>query len=144
MHFIGNDIYSVDHKGRVFVPAKFRDVLKDEDEGSFYITKGFEGSLILFPLSKWNTFIDKLKEEKYSQKRIRDAVRALSDGAELLKMDSQGRVVIPKALREYSDISKEVFFLGALDKIELWSPDVYEKYSRENGDINDLFSMLEM
>lgn len=144
MYFLGNDTYSVDHKGRVFIPAKFRSVLTKEDDNKFFITKGFEVSLLLFPLSKWNNFIDKLKEKKYSQKTIRDAIRAFSLGAELLTMDSQGRVVLPKDLRDYADIKEEVFFLGAIDKVELWSPEVFKEYSKDKGDTNELFSLLEL
>ena len=142
LHFIGNDTYSVDHKGRVFIPAKFRSLLTVDDEDSFYLTRGFETSLILFPLNRWNEFIENLKDKKYSQKRIRDAIRAFSYGAECLSMDSQGRVVLPKHLREYAKIEDDVFFLGAIDKVELWSPSVFEEYSKDKGDINDLFSML--
>lgn len=142
MFFIGDDIHSVDHKGRVFIPAKFRSILKEEDDGSFYIAKGYEASLLLFPLSKWNEIISKLAEKGYSRKSIRDGVRLLSSGAELLSMDSQGRVVLPKSLRDFSQIKDEVFFLGAIDKIELWSPGVYNEYSRESGDIDELYSIL--
>lgn len=144
MYFIGNDIYSVDHKGRVFIPVKFRAVLNEEDDNSFYITKGFETSLLLFPLSKWYEFIEQLREKKYSQKTIRDAIRAFSYGAERLTMDSQGRVVLPKDLRDYAKIKDDVFFLGAIDKVELWSPSVFEKYSKDEGDTNELFSLLEL
>ncbi|TET99205.1 MAG: division/cell wall cluster transcriptional repressor MraZ [Candidatus Stahlbacteria bacterium] len=144
MYFIGNDIYSVDHKGRVFIPVKFRAVLNEEDDNSFYITKGFETSLLLFPLSKWYEFIEQLREKKYSQKTIRDAIRAFSYGAECLTMDSQGRVVLPKDLRDYAKIKDGVFFLGAIDKVELWSPSIFEKYSKDKGDTNELFSLLEL
>ncbi len=144
MYFIGNDIYSVDHKGRVFIPVKFRAVLNEEDDNSFYITKGFETSLLLFPLSKWYEFIEQLREKKYSQKTIRDAIRAFSYGAECLTMDSQGRVVLPKDLRDYAKIKDDVFFLGAIDKVELWSPSIFEKYSKDEGDTNELFSLLEL
>jgi len=144
MYFIGNDIYSVDHKGRVFIPVKFRAVLNEEDDNSFYITKGFETSLLLFPLSKWYEFIEQLREKKYSQKTIRDAIRAFSYGAECLTMDSQGRVVLPKDLRGYAKIKDDVFFLGAIDKVELWSPSIFEKYSKDKGDTNELFSLLEL
>ncbi|MBA7645490.1 Transcriptional regulator MraZ [subsurface metagenome] len=144
MYFIGNDNYSVDHKGRVFIPVKFRAVLNEEDDNSFYITKGFETSLLLFPLSKWYEFIEQLREKKYSQKTIRDAIRAFSYGAECLTMDSQGRVVLPKDLRDYAKIKDDVFFLGAIDKVELWSPSIFEKYSKDKGDTNELFSLLEL
>lgn len=144
MYFIGNDIYSVDHKGRVFIPVKFRAVLNEEDDNSFYITKGFETSLLLFPLSKWYEFIEQLRDKKYSQKTIRDAIRAFSYGAECLTMDSQGRVVLPKDLRDYAKIKDDVFFLGAIDKVELWSPSIFEKYSKDKGDTNELFSLLEL
>jgi MraZ protein len=144
MYFIGNDIYSVDHKGRVFIPAKFRSVLTEEDKGSFYVVRGFETSLLLFPLSGWNKFVKELSDKKYSQKSIREAIRAFSYAAELLSMDSQGRVILPGALRDYSKIEDEVFFLGAINKIELWSPVVYEKYSKGSGDINELYSKLGM
>jgi MraZ protein len=144
MYFIGNDIYSVDHKGRVFVPAKFRAVLTKKDEGSFYIVRGFETSLLLFPLSGWDKFVNELSNKKYSQKSIREAIRAFSYASERLSMDSQGRVVLPGELREYSKIENEVFFLGAIDKIELWSPSVYEEYSKGNKSIDELYSKLGM
>jgi MraZ protein len=142
MYFIGNEVYSIDHKGRVFIPAKFRAALTKEDEDSFYIARGFETSLLLFPLTRWNEFIRELSNRKYSQKSIREAIRAFSYGAELLVMDSQGRVILPKELRDYSKIDDEVFFLGAIDKIELWSPAVYQKYSKGSSDINELYSKL--
>ena len=99
---------------------------------------------MLFPLSKWYEFIEQLREKKYSQKTIRDAIRAFSYGAERLTMDSQGRVVLPKDLRDYAKIKGDVFFLGAIDKVELWSPPVFEKYSKDKGDTNELFSLLEI
>lgn len=144
MYFIGDDIYSVDHKGRVFVPAKFRAALNEEDNSSFFITKGLEKSLLLFPLSRWDEFIKRLNQKSYSQKSIRDAIRALSSGAEHLTMDSQGRVVLPKKLREKVSIEKEVLFLGVIDKLELWSPEVYDEYSKDMKDTDELFSMLDM
>jgi len=144
MYFIGNDIYSVDHKGRVFIPAKFRAVLTEKDEGSFYIARGFETSLLLFPLSGWNEFVGELSGQRYSQKSIRDAIRAFSYATERLSMDSQGRVVIPKELRAYSRIEDEIFFLGAINKIELWSPSVYEEYSKGSKSIDELYSKLGM
>jgi len=142
LYFIGNEVHSVDHKGRVFVPAKFRAVMSEEDESAFYIARGFEVSLLLFPPSRWAEFIKELSNKRYSQKSIREAIRAFSYGAERLSMDSQGRVVLPKELRDYSKIEDEVFFLGAIDKIELWSPAVYEKYSGGDSDINELYSKL--
>jgi MraZ protein len=142
MYFIGNDIYSVDHKGRVFIPAKFRAVLTEKDEGSFYVVRGFETSLLLFPLSGWNEFIGGLSGERYSQKSVREAIRAFSYAAERLSMDSQGRVVLPGGLRDYSKIEDEVFFLGAINKIELWSPSVYEEYSKGSKSIDELYPKL--
>jgi MraZ protein len=144
MYFIGNDIYSVDHKGRVFIPAKFRAVLTEEDEGSFYIVRGFETSLLLFPLSGWDEFVGGFADKRYSQKSVREAIRAFSYAAERLSMDSQGRVVLPGALRDYSKIEDEVFFLGAINKIELWSPSVYEEYSKGSEGIDELYSKLGM
>ena len=144
MYFIGNDIHSVDHKGRVFIPAKFRAALTEKDEGSFYVARGFETSLLLFPLSGWNKFIGELSSKSYSQKSIREAIRAFSYASERLSMDSQGRVVLPKELRDYSKIENEIFFLGAINKIELWSPAVYEEYSKGSKSIDELYSKLGM
>lgn len=142
MYFIGNEVHSVDHKGRVFIPAKFRSVLTSEGDDGFYIARGFETSLLLFPPSVLDKFVKELSGKGYSQKSRREAIRALSYSAEHLSMDSQGRVVLPKVLRNYSKIDSEVFFLGVIDKIELWSPAVYEKYSKGIGDVNELYSKL--
>jgi len=131
MRFIGKYSYVIDHKGRIFVPAKFRKLLTPEDNEAFIITRGFDKSLIVYPKTGWMAFEEKLRSLPYSKHNIRQVVRYFTANAEESILDTQGRIKIPPHLLSFANIEKEAVIIGTLDKMEIWSPDIYNAIEEE-------------
>ncbi len=131
MRFIGKYNYGIEHKGRIFVPAKFRKLLEPEDEGTFIITRGFDKSLIVYPKTGWIAFEEKLRQLPYSKQNIRQVVRYFTANAEESTMDGQGRIKIPPHLLSFAGIKKDAIIIGALDKMEIWNPERYNEIEQE-------------
>ncbi len=122
--FIGTYDHSLDPKGRVILPRKFRDELGQE----MVFTKGIERCLYLFPLAEFAAFADKLRTLPLTERPSRDFVRVFVAGASQETADSQGRVVIPQVLRDYAGLAKDVVVVGQLSRIELWDKGEWERY----------------
>lgn len=138
--FIGEYRYSADAKGRVSVPAKFRDELGE----SFFVTKGLDQSLFIFPQSEWQRFEEKLKALPLTNAKARAFVRIFYSGATEIEMDKQGRMLIPQNLRDFAGIDKELLVIGVGNRIEVWSEKTWEAYSSpENLSYDDLAEQLE-
>lgn len=128
--FMGTYDHSIDTKGRVIVPAKFRETLGD----SFVVTLGLDGCLFVYPNEEWEKFVNELKELPGS-KEARKLQRYFMAGAAPCDVDRQGRVLIPSNLREKAGLEKDIVFVGVMSKIEIWS--------RERWDENDDFENVD-
>ena len=106
--FMSEYTHSIDTKGRVIVPAKFRESLGNE----FVITQGLDGCLFVFPNEEWNAFEEKLKSLPMSNKDARKFVRFFLAGAATVELDKQGRILIPTVLREFAGLEKDVVVVG--------------------------------
>ena len=122
--FIGTYDHSVDPKGRVILPRKFRDELGQD----MVFTKGIERCLYVFPLAEFEAFATKLRSLPLTERPSRDFVRVFVAGASQESADSQGRVVIPQALREYAGLAKDVVLLGQIRRVEIWDKAEWERY----------------
>ena len=142
MGYIGEALHSMDHKGRVFIPAKYRKLLVPEDNLTMVITRGLDRNLLLFPYTVWNRYVEKLLQLPYSNRDVRNRIRVLTSRAEELSIDSQGRIMLPRQLLEYAGIKKEVLFIGMLVKVELWNPEIYREFEKVNMSIEDGFEIL--
>lgn len=116
--FMGEYNHSIDAKGRIIIPAKFRESLGEE----FVITHGLDGCLFLYPKIEWEVFLDKLKTLP-GTKEARQLQRYFLAGAASCELDKQGRVLIPTNLREKVALEKDIVFVGVLNKIEIWAKD---------------------
>ncbi|MGM0508506.1 MAG: division/cell wall cluster transcriptional repressor MraZ [Fusobacteriota bacterium] len=123
--FMGEYNHKVDSKGRVMLPAKFREKL---EEGEFVLTRGLDNCLFLYPMDEWADLENKIKELPLTKKDVRSFVRFLFSGALDGSLDKQGRLKLPNNLFEYAKIKKEVVITGALNRIEIWSKDKWEDY----------------
>lgn len=123
--FMGEYDHTIDVKGRVIIPSKFRDDLS----GDFVITAGLDGCLFVYPMDEWERFIDELKRLPGS-KEVRQLQRYFMAGAAACDMDKQGRVLIPNKLREHGEIEKDVVLVGVINKIEIWSK---ERWNSNNN-----------
>jgi MraZ protein len=121
--FNGEYNHTIDPKGRLIIPSKFREGLGDQ----FKITRGLDGCLFLFPMNEWHSYEEKLKNLPLADKNARKFSRFFTAGATTCEVDKQGRVLIPSTLREFAKIEKEVIFAGLLNRIELWSKEQYDE-----------------
>ena len=126
--FKGQASYSVDSKGRVAIPAKMRNALSPDALQTFTLTKGFEKCIYLYPLDEWKTKEEELAELSTYRKEARHLVRMILMWAEEVGLDGQGRVSVPKPLAEYAGINDKALIIGAMDRIEIWDPDVFARY----------------
>jgi len=125
--YYGKEVYRVEGAGRVFLPAKFR---MKVDEGKVIVTRGFEECLLVYPLSEWRNLESKLHSLPFTDARARYLLRWFVGNAEIVEIDKQGRIRIPRHLLDYAHLETEVLIIGLLNKIELWNPHKYKEYER--------------
>lgn len=141
--FKGNFSYSIDSKGRVSIPAKMRKHVSAEANETFVMTQGRDGCIDVYPLDQWNLFESKLKELNPFNQKDAMFIRLILQHATEDTLDSQSRILIPQRLLEYAKIEKEVLIIGALRKIEIWNPKVYEEYLKlSNESYEDIASQV--
>jgi MraZ protein len=125
--FMGEFQHSIDEKGRLIVPAKFREDLGEK----FIITRGLDNCLFVYPLPQWKILEDKIKELPTSHADTRAFVRMFFSGAVEAEVDKQGRVVVPSHLREHAHMERDVYVIGVSTKVEIWSKDSWENYANQ-------------
>lgn len=125
--FRGRYGHAIDAKGRVSLPARFREALASLKEETFVATTADEQCLRAYPAGAWKEFEEKLGQKNQFNPSIRRLTRHYVGNAQDLPIDGMGRVLIPPQLREYAGIEKEVIFLGQVRFIEIWSKERWEK-----------------
>ncbi|KKM12280.1 cell division protein MraZ [Clostridiales bacterium PH28_bin88] len=123
--FMGEFQHSIDEKGRMIVPARFRDGLGDH----FVITKGLDNCLFVYPMEEWLVLEEKLRALPFTKADARAFVRFFLSGATECELDRQGRILLPANLREYAQLDKDVVVIGVSSRVEIWSKVVWEEYS---------------
>ncbi|ADY55001.1 Protein mraZ [Syntrophobotulus glycolicus DSM 8271] len=130
MMFMGEYLHTIDNKGRLIVPVKFRESLGDH----FIATKGLDNCLFIFPLKEWKSFEEKLKQLPISRPNARSFVRFFFSGAAECELDKQGRILLPANLREYASLDKDVILAGVMNRIEIWDNSRWKDYSSNAED----------
>ena len=128
--FLGEHFPKLDDKGRLFLPAKFRDAL----QGGLVITKGQEHALFVFPRQEFVEYTRRFESVPLSNKPARDYVRVLLSGASDELPDRQGRITIPMTLRQYAGLSKECAVVGAGSRVEIWDLAKWSTYRETTED----------
>ncbi|MGN0308453.1 MAG: division/cell wall cluster transcriptional repressor MraZ [Lachnospiraceae bacterium] len=123
--FMGEYNHTVDTKGRLIIPSKFREALGDE----FVVTKGLDGCLFVYDNTEWQSFEEKLKALPLTNKDARQFVRFFLAGAANVEVDKQGRILLPAVLREFAGLDKEVVLVGVASRVEIWSRAKWEESS---------------
>ncbi len=119
----------MDAKGRISFPSKFREKISD----TFYVTKGLDNCLFVYPESEWHIFKDKLKSLPITNKGTRTFVRTFFSGTLETSFDKQGRVMISANLREYANLNKNVTIIGVGARLEIWDTDAWIKYIEDDS-----------
>lgn len=121
--FMGEYSHTVDAKGRLIVPSKFRELLGDE----FVVTKGMDGCLFVYPSQEWKVIEEKFRNVSQMGKDARKFARFFFAGAAACEVDKQGRILLPPVLREFAGLEKDVILAGVLNRIEIWSKERWEE-----------------
>ena len=114
--FSGEYNHSIDEKGRLIIPSKFRFELGEK----FILTRGLDGCICIYPMSAWDALEEKLRGLPLTNKNARLVTRFLVGGAVTCELDKQGRILIPGPLREHAGLTKDVVLAGTLERIEIW------------------------
>ncbi len=122
--FMGEYHHNIDDKGRLIVPAKFRDELGDE----FIVTRGIENCLFVYSKSDWQKIVNKLESLPFTKKDARSFVRFFLSGATNAEFDRQGRINITSPLVSYANIRKECVIIGAGNRLEIWSQEDWNNF----------------
>ncbi|WNB93980.1 division/cell wall cluster transcriptional repressor MraZ [Bacillus sp. NEB1478] len=128
--FMGEYQHSIDEKGRMIIPSKFRDELGSE----FILTRGLDQCVFGYPLNEWKVIEDKLKTLPFTKKDARAFTRFFFSGAAECQLDKQGRVNIASTLRDYAKLEKDCVVIGVSNRIEIWSKSIWEEYFSKSED----------
>ena len=137
--FMGEYNHTIDAKGRLIIPSKFRELLGEE----FVLTKGLDGCLSIYPMGEWNAFEEKLRALPLTNKNARTFTRFFVAGATNCELDKQGRLLVPQTLREFAGLDKDVVLTGNLNRIEVWSKERWIENSNYDNMDNIVASMQE-
>ena len=141
--FYGEYEHTLDAKGRVIIPAKFREIFKEHYAEKFYITRGLDQCLFVFTEEFWKSQEKKFREMPFTKGEARKFNRLYFSGACDVICDKQGRILIPDYLKQYAGIDENVVILGISDRIEIWAKEKWKKFFEENkGQFEDLAEKL--
>lgn len=124
---MGEYQHTLDAKGRLIIPARFREGLGDR----FIITKGLDSCLFVYPMQEWMVLEQKMKTLPFTRADARAFVRFFFSGAGECEADKQGRILIPANLRNYAGLGKEAVVLGVSSRVEIWAREQWDKYNSD-------------
>lgn len=136
--FMGEYNHTVDEKGRLIIPVKFRDELGSE----FVVTKGLDGCLFAYDLTEWRVLEEKLRALPLTNKDARAFARFMLAGAASVEIDKQGRILLPQVLRNFAGLEKDVVLIGVASRIEIWNKEKWEEASYD-ADAEELAEKME-
>lgn len=126
--FYGEYEHAIDRKGRIIVPAKFRQALKDHDEKRLFLTRGLDVCLFLFPESVWRGIENRFKQLSFTKSESRKFNRMFFSGAAEVSHDGLGRMLVPRHLKEFAQIKQDVVVIGVSDRIEVWAKEKWRAF----------------
>ncbi len=126
--FYGDYAHTIDRKGRLIIPAKFRQALKELPSPSLFLTRGLDGCLFLFPEAEWRSIESRLKQIPVTKAEGRKFNRMFFSGACELTVDGLGRLLIPKMLKEFAEIKQDVMVIGVSSRIEVWAKEKWQAF----------------
>jgi len=126
--FYGEYLHAIDRKGRLILPAKFREVAKSHFVERFFVTRGLDKCLFMFPEEEWRTQENKFKALPFTKQQARTFNRLYFSGAVEVVFDNQGRVLLPQYLKDFAEIKKDVVIVGVSNRIEIWAKDKWQEF----------------
>lgn len=126
--FYGEYLHSIDRKGRLILPAKFREAAKAHFIERFFVTRGLDKCLFMFSEEEWRSQEGKLKSVSFTKQQSRTFNRLYFSGASEINFDAQGRILLPQYLKDFAEIKKEVVIVGVSNRIEIWAKDKWQEF----------------
>ncbi len=126
--FIGEYNHTLDDKGRLAIPAKFRALLR----GGAVVTKGLDSCLVVYPKKEWATLADKIAALPFNKTNDRSLARFILAGAAEADFDNQGRISLPEHLRVFAKLHKKAVIAGLYSRLEIWDEAAWNKYKATN------------
>lgn len=130
--FYGEYEHTLDVKGRVIIPAKFREIFKEHYTEKFFVTRGLDQCLFVFTEDVWKSQERKFREMSFTKGEVRQFNRLFFSGAAEVVCDKQGRILIPDYLKSHAVIEQDVMIIGVSDRIEIWSKDKWKEFFNSN------------
>lgn len=143
--FRGRFEHTIDTKGRISIPSRFREILRDKYDERLVITN-YDGCLAVYPYTEWEVIEQKASNLSMLKKEPAQFLRFFYSGAQECSIDKLGRLLVPQVLRDYARLDKDVVVVGVLKRIEIWSKEQWESIivkSQENFDnVRDVLASL--
>lgn len=130
--FYGEFEHSIDRKGRLILPAKFREVAKSQFVEKFYVTRGLDKCLFMFSEEEWRSQENKFKSMSFTKQQPRVFNRMFFSGAIDVTFDKQGRILLPQYLKDFAEIKKDVMIVGVSSRIEIWAKNLWQDFYANN------------
>ena len=126
--FYGEYLHSIDRKGRLILPSRFREAAKSNYIEKFFVTRGLDKCLFMFSEEEWKSQESRFKSVSFTKQESRTFNRLYFSGAMEVVPDRQGRILLPQYLKEYADIKKDVAIVGVSNRIEIWSKEKWQEF----------------
>jgi len=130
--FYGEYLHSIDRKGRLILPAKFREVAKSNFIERFFVTRGLDKCLFMFAEEEWRTQEAKFKAISFTKQQARIFNRLYFSGAVEIIADRQGRILLPQYIKDFAQIKRDVVIVGVSNRIEIWAKDKWEEFYKSS------------
>ena len=130
--FYGEYFHNIDRKGRLILPAKFREAAKSNFIDKFFVNRGLDGCLFMFPEEEWRQQEQKFKSLSITKQQARTFNRLYFSGAVEAVADKQGRILIPQFLKDFAGIKRDVMVIGVSNRIEIWAKERWQEFYGSN------------
>ncbi len=132
--FYGEYEHTLDKKGRLIVPSKFRESVKEQEIERFFITRGLDACLFVFTEDEWRLQEQKFKSAPFTKPDVRKFNRLFFSGAVEATADKQGRILVPAYLKDFAGIKRDVMIVGVSNRFEIWSKEKWVEYYENTRD----------
>ena len=132
--FYGEYEHSIDRKGRLIIPSKFREVFKENYVERFFVTRGLDSCLFVFTEDEWKKQESRFKSLSFTNSESRQFNRLYFSGACEVTCDRQGRILVPEYLKEFAKIKRDVVIVGVSNRMEIWSREAWQEFFKNTKD----------
>lgn len=126
--FYGEYQHTIDRKGRIILPAKFREAAKSNFIEKFFVTRGLDKCLFMFAEDEWKNQEQKFKSMPFTKQEARRFNRIYFSGAQEMIPDKQGRILLPQYLKEFAGIKRDIVIIGVANRIEIWDKNLWQEF----------------